>query len=115
MKKETIIYLVIAAVVITGYFIYKDVNKKVIIPIGANIDINEVILNDLTKPIEGIKGTAKLVDQMRKRSDYNVLQSLQVKIKNAFNNTKIFTLHSKEYYSKIITDVQYILDNRKPI
>ena len=28
MKKETIIYLVIAAVVITGYFIYKDVNKK---------------------------------------------------------------------------------------
>ena len=115
MKKETIIYLVIAAVVITSYFIYKDVNKKVIIPIGANIDINEVILNNLTSSIEGMEGLSKLVDQKRRSSDYNVLQSLHVKIKNAFNNTKTFTLHKKEYYSNIITDVQYILDNRKPI
>ena len=118
MKKETIIYLVIAAVIITGYFIYTDSKTKdsgFFTDTTKTMDPNEVILESLTKPIDGMKGLAKLVDQKRRKSDYDQLQILQVKIKRTFNLVKTFTLHSKDYYSKIINDVQYILDNRKPI
>ena len=118
MKKETIIYLVIAAVIITGYFIYTDSKTKdsgFFTDTTKTTDANEVILESLIKPIDGMKGLAKLVDQKRRKSDYDQLQILQVKIKRTFNLVKTFNLHSKEYYSKIINDVQYILDNRKPI
>jgi hypothetical protein len=118
MKKETIIYLVIAAVIITGYFIYTDSKTKdsgFFTDTTKTTDANEVILASLTKPIYGMEGLAKLVDQKRRRSDYNQLEILQVKIKRTFNLVKTFTLHSKEYYTKIINDVQYILDNKKPV
>jgi hypothetical protein len=118
MKKETIIYLVIAAVIVTGYFIYTDSKSKnsgfFADPANAP-EANEIILKSLCKPIESMRGLAQLVDQKRRKSDYDQLQILQVKIKRTFNNITNFKLNPKEYYLKIINDVQYILDNRKPV
>lgn len=46
MKKETIIYLVIAAVIVTGYFIYTDSKQK---DSGFLTDVNKAKLNTALK------------------------------------------------------------------
>lgn len=118
MKKEIIIYLAVAAAILTGYFIFKDSKLKdpdfFTSDKSAN-DINETILAELCKPVENGAGLVKIVDQQRRKSDYDKLQVLQVKIKRYFDKVKEFKLQPKEYYQKIITDIQYILDNKKPV